>query len=611
MKCRLIIPLLLLPYIIFAQGVDSILIKNIYNRSLDFTEEKIDSLKYYAEFIEIESKRVGFFKGNLLSLRLKGVGEELQGNYQNAAAYYIESLEAARNIHSTEYEISALSDLSIMYSHLKRFDKAKEIYLESARLSTQRGDVINLISAYTNLGAIYSQLNLQDSAMIFLSEALALSKPYEGKTDFSSLYNNIGNVYYRNGSYGEALYFFTRNKLLHNGQHAITNLWVDYLNIADVFIEMKKYDSAVWYAEQSLQLALQLHSKAKESDSYSLLSKMYSRKGDYKKAFMYQQNWYALDTALVNGEINRSISSLQEKYNAKEREQQNFRLSADIEKEKIKSNAITYLALAAAIIASITAVFLVVKRSANKKLVAVNGLISRQNKKLAELNLEKNTLISMVSHDLSNPFASIRVWGNILQSDNENINDEQRMAIENIIALTQNGEQLITTILNVEKIETNQGAVQVEHINLKAVVENITNGFRPSARSKNVQLIFGSTEHSLYLMSDRQFITRICENLISNAIKFTPFGKHVLVDVIDERNSVAIRVTDEGVGIEKDDLLLLYSKYGKISSRPTNGEASTGLGLFIVKRLVDELNGEITCTSTVGRGSIFTVTLSK
>ncbi len=611
MKCRLIIPLLLLPYTIFAQRVDSNLIKKIYNRSLDFTEEKIDSLKDYAEFIETESKKIGFVKGNLLSLRLKGLGEELQGNYQNAAAYYIESLEAARDIHSTEYEISALSDLSIMYSHLKRFDKAKEVYLESARLSTQRGDVINLISAYTNLGAIYNQLNLQDSAMLFLREGLALSKPYEGKMDFSSLYNNIGNVYYRNGSYEEALVFFRRNKLVHNQQHAITNLWVDYLNIADVFVEMKKYDSAVWYAEQSLQLALQLHSKAKESDSYSLLSKLYSRKGDYKKAFMYQQNWYALDTALVNSEINRSISSLQEKYNAKEREQQNFRLSADIEKEKIKSNAITYLALAAAVIASITAVFLVVKRSANKKLVAVNGLISRQNKKLAELNLEKNTLISMVSHDLSNPFASIRVWGNILQSDNENLNDEQRMAIENIIALTQNGEKLITTILNVEKIETNQRAVLVEHINLKAVVENITDSFRPSARSKNVQLIFDSSEHSLYLMSDRQFITRICENLISNAIKFTPFGKQVRVDVTDERNSVAIKVSDEGVGIEKDDLPLLYSKYGKISSQPTNGEASTGLGLFIVKRLVDELNGEITCTSTVGRGSIFTVTLSK
>ncbi|MEO5996630.1 MAG: tetratricopeptide repeat-containing sensor histidine kinase [Chitinophagaceae bacterium] len=601
----------MLPFVAFSQQVDSNSIKRLYDHSLDFTEEKIDSLKYNAEFIGVQSKKNHFVKGNLLSLRLKGLAQELQGNYQDAVEYYLQCLEAARNIGSVEHEISALSDLSITYSQLKRFDKAREIYFESAHLSAKRGDVMNLITAYTNLGAIYNQLNLPDSAMLFLKEGLTISKLYEDKMDLSSLYNNIGNVYFLNGNYDKALEFFNQNKNHHLSQPSLTNLWIDYLNIADVLIEKKKFDSAAWYAEQSLQAALRLHSKAKESDSYSLLSKLYSRKGNYRKAFNYQQRWYAIDTALVNREINHSITGLQEKFNAKEREQQNFRLSAEIEKEKIKSNAITYLAIAAAIIASITAIFLVLKRSANKKLVKVNELISRQNKKLAELNFEKNSLISMVSHDLGTPFASIRMWGDVLQSANENLNDEQRKAIEKIIASTQNGEKLISTILDIEKIETDQPSVQLEHFNVKMLVENIVSSFIPVAAKKSIQLTFNSSDAPCFLLSDKQFVIRICENLFTNAIKFTHPGKRIWVSVIEEKNLASIQVKDEGVGINTDELPLLYSKYGKMSSRPTNGEVSTGLGLFIVKRLIDELNGEISCTSKVGKGSIFTVVLPK
>lgn len=610
-KCLLPILLLTIPLFTVGQQIDSTYLKSLYDRCLDFSEDKIDSLKYYASYIERQSKLIHFSKGDVLSLRLKGLHQELEYNYEKAVDFYLQSLEAARKIHGVEYETAALSDLSIVYSHLKRPDKAKEVYLESAHLSALRGDVKQLITVYTNLGAIYNQLSLPDSAMIFLKEGLRISKPFENKMDLSSLYNNMGNTYYRTSNFDEALSFFKKNKKYHLSNKRTADLWLDYLNIAEVLIEKKRYDSAAWYAESSLQLARELLSKGKESDSYSILSKLYSRKGEYKKAYFFKEKWYSIDTAIVNGEINRSITGLQERYDAKEREQQNLLLNIAIEREKLKNSTITYLAIAAGIIALIISIFLILKRNANKKLVQVNELITKQNKKLAELNYEKNFLISMVSHDLSSPFASIKMWGNVLQSDGANLNSDQRKAIDKIVTSTLNGEKLIRTILDVERAGTNQRSVHFENIDLRSMVADIVSGFIPDARKKDITLVFDGPSHPVYLISDQQFIIRICENLLSNAIKFTPEGRKVWINIFDEKLSASIQIKDEGQGISKADMPNLYSRYAKFSSRPTNGEASTGLGLHIVKRLVEELNGEISCTSIEGTGTTFTVTFKK
>ncbi|HEX5023997.1 MAG TPA: ATP-binding protein, partial [Agriterribacter sp.] len=106
-------------------------------------------------------------------------------------------------------------------------------------------------------------------------------------------------------------------------------------------------------------------------------------------------------------------------------------------------------------------------------------------------------------------------------------------------------------------------------------------------------------------------VRRICENLLSNAIKFTPRGKKVWVTLLDNVEKVHIKIQDEGVGIAKEDIPYLFSKYRKISSMPTEGEYSTGIGLSIVKRLVEESNGKIICESEPGKGSTFTITFQK
>ncbi|MEO5591863.1 MAG: tetratricopeptide repeat-containing sensor histidine kinase [Chitinophagaceae bacterium] len=593
------------------QQADTNYLKRLYDRCIDFDESKTDSLKICASIILKESARLHYDRGEVLSSRLNGIAEDLKGNYDSAIVYYFQSLDAARKLHAANYEEAALTDLAYVYVNTKQPARAKEMYLQSAKLAESENDLSSVITAYGNLGAIYNQLKQPDSALFFLNKGLAIAKPHEDKIDVSSFYSNMGNVYYEKKEYSKALGFFERNHALHVKDSNYADLWIDNLNIADVFIEMKNFDSGYVYAMQSLQMAQKMQARSKEADSYSMLSKLYFRKGDYKNAYEYQQKWYSIDTSLVNAGTNETIAGLQEKFNAKKREQDNQLLQSQVEKAHFRNKAITLLAVAAALIAVIISLLLIQKRKANKKLQYKNDFINRQNEKLAELNYEKNSLISIVSHDLSTPFAAIKMWLNILDDDTSNLTGEQKKAIERIRQSSGKGELLIRSILDVEKAETNQHRVELENFDLKVFVESIVGDFKPAASGKNIQLHFETPDKHVYLVSDKQLVSRICENLFSNAIKYSLPDKNVWISLSDTNDAVNIQVKDEGVGISKEELPNLFSKYSKISSRPTAGETSTGLGLSIVKRIVEELNGSVFCESEPGKGSLFTVVLKK
>jgi signal transduction histidine kinase len=600
-----------LPATVKPQQVDSNYLKALYDRCLDFDENKADSVEFYAGIILKEAARLKYDRGDVLFTRLKGLSQDLKGNYDSAIVYYLKSLDAARKLHALNYEIAALTDLAYIYVNIKQPSRARDMYLESATLAIKEGDIHSVITAYGNLGGIYNQLKQPDSALFFLNKGLAIAQPYEKKLDISSFYNNIGNVYFGKKENDKALFFFRKNYYRHLADSNHTDLWYDYLNIADVFIEKKNFDSAYLYAQQSLNLAGKLQARSKEADSYALLSRLYFKKEEYKNAYDYQQKWYSIDTSLVNEGTNNTIAGLQERFNAKQREQDNKLLQAQVEKAYLRNRAISFLAIAAGIIALLVAGSLIQKRRANKRLQQQNDLINRQNEKLAELNYEKNALISIVSHDLSTPFAAISMWTQVLQAGSGNLTEEQQKAIERIYQATGRGELLIRSILDVEKAETNQHKLQLENFDLKIFVESIVTDFRSSASQKNINLHFETADTHVYLISDKQLVSRICGNLFSNAIKYSAPGKNVWISLAGTHDAVSIKVKDEGVGIEKDELPNLFSKYSKISSLPTNGEASTGLGLSIVKRIVQELNGDVYCESEPGRGSLFTVVLKK
>jgi signal transduction histidine kinase len=613
-KCISLLLLLLITGTLTAQ-IDTVALRRTYYRAAHLTDA--DSVKYYADSISHLYPRNDNPEVNIMVLRLYGWYFENRGDFTSALNYYYRGLDSARKDNRVSFQTELLTDLAAVYtSDMKQPQKAKDIYQECVRLNTQLGDAHSLISNYANLGAIYNNLHLYDSALYFLNEGLRIGRPLEsgGKESLFEIYNNIGNSYYFLKRYDESINWFRLNyndDLRSQEPDRLQNLWFDALNMADSYTQKGAFDSAAKYGELSLQLARQQESRSKQSDSYQILAALAQRRGDYKKAYDYQRNWYSLDTALVNAETYKSIAELEQKYEARKKENEKLLLQAALDQQTFHKRILMLVALGFLLLSIAAGILSIIKRNANRQLQDTNALIVRQNERLSELNYEKNSLISIVSHDLSTPFASISMWQQLLQNDQENLSVSQKKALDRIGQATRYGENLIRHILDVEKAQTNQHKMQLENVDLRIFAETVIDEFSPAAAKKDIRLHLDCPDRAVYFLSDRQLLSRMLENLLSNAIKYTTAGKNVWISVSEERDAISLKVRDEGVGIQADELPHLFAKYSKISSRPTAGEPTTGLGLAIVKRICEELNGQISCESAPGIGSVFTVVLKK
>lgn len=185
------------------------------------------------------------------------------------------------------------------------------------------------------------------------------------------------------------------------------------------------------------------------------------------------------------------------------------------------------------------------------------------------------------------------------------LNDSQGKFLGLIRDSTRSGLDLISDLLDVSSLEVNREPTY-SSFRLSEFLHDRLNTFRQAAAAKEIalQLVEQNIDE---IYSDQDYLARILDNLISNAVKFSPRGSQVVLTAAMDNGSYIIKVKDKGPGFSEADRKFLFQKFKKLSARPTAGESSNGLGLAIVKILVDRLGGEIDLQTDLKTGSEFTV----
>jgi signal transduction histidine kinase len=249
------------------------------------------------------------------------------------------------------------------------------------------------------------------------------------------------------------------------------------------------------------------------------------------------------------------------------------------------------------------------KRKANRLLGTKNQEIQLQALQLSDLNVTKDKLLSIISHDVRGPLASLRGLINIICRGELT----QQEFIVNSVKLRQNLDSVqedLDNLLYWAQSQLNGLQINAEELNVRAIVSDKMKLFKDVAERKDLTIINDISEE-LTVVSDRNHMGLIVRNLLANAIKFNTRGGSIRIQekIIGER--VEISVTDSGVGIKSSDLNKLFNAQTHFSNLGTDQEKGVGIGLLLTKEFIEKSGGSIWVTSEVGKGSTFTFTAKR
>jgi signal transduction histidine kinase len=222
-----------------------------------------------------------------------------------------------------------------------------------------------------------------------------------------------------------------------------------------------------------------------------------------------------------------------------------------------------------------------------------------------ELNRAKDEFLANVAHELRNPLTSILAWTQMLQFKEE----ESRTALAAIESSTRMQAQLIDDLSDVARITAGKLAISRDRVLIQQILDNAITGARPSAEVRAIAIELSSFDESTTLTGDRLRLQQVFWNLLTNAIKFTPEGGRITIDVAVEDGSVRVTVCDTGRGISAEFLPRVFDRYAQEGSI-TNGHPGLGIGLSIARTIVELHGGSISASSGgENKGSAFEVTL--
>lgn len=238
------------------------------------------------------------------------------------------------------------------------------------------------------------------------------------------------------------------------------------------------------------------------------------------------------------------------------------------------------------------------------------GQISGDFKYLNKLEKMRSEFLGNVSHELKTPIFAIQGFLETLLNgaiDDESVN---KSYLQKAAAHTEKLNQLVTDLIDISMIETGQMRMSFRFFDLSAYLNEIHQDFLPMVKSKNLQFELSSVNPKLSVFGDKNRLTQVFSNLISNAVKYTDHG-HVKIEVTEFADFAQISVIDTGIGISEDDLPRVFERFYRVDKARSREMGGTGLGLSIVKHILERHQSKFELSSEMNNGTRFTFTLRK
>lgn len=555
--------------------------------------------EYYNESLKIRQK-LGDEKGIAAIYNKLGILHQTKGEFKEALKYQFKALKIYEAI-SFDYGTSyCLNNIAIIYYNLNKYDESLKFHKQSLLIKEKINDQSGISGSLSNIGNIYFSQKNYTEAITHFKKAERIQRERKELYYLASTLNNLGSCYKSLENYKEALKYITESYTIRLKLNDKVGQASCLLNTAQIQMHLNQFGPAIEMLKKGLAIALELGAKDELENYYQNLSEAHKATGDHKNALAFFKLRNAYRDSIYSEENNKQIAEMQTKYDTEKKEQQIALLTQEKKiNERInerKHHTLLFSSAGLGIALILVCIILFMYRQKETA-----------NKRLIQLDREKNEFLGIAAHDLKNPLQTIIGFCQ-MQADYFD-----KLSKEKILKYSQNIEvsarrmiELINNLLDINAIEQGKIRSHPEFFDLYEQVTKTLSNFEYAAHQKNIQLVLDRKD-SLTVTTDRYMVSQVFENLLSNAIKYSPSGKKIFVDLFSDQQMAGFSIKDEGPGMNEEDKRKMFGKFTRLSARPTGGESSNGLGLSIVKKLTDLIGGNITCESESGAGCCFVV----
>ncbi len=504
------------------------------------------------------------------------------------------------------------NNLALIFAALDRNNKAKEYYMAALELLEGHEEAEReKLSVYYNLSRL----------------PLPLEEKYEWYEKGISLARKLNNAF------GIQMFLTIEADLLNREQKYVEALAVVepmykdstirasvikanmLMHMTEAYKGLNRWKEAEQYGLELLQLGEATQSMEITQFAREKLLAVYNAQGRSEEYRRIAIDYYPAKDSLKQKNIQQQIAFLDAELEDLEQKQQIRELDASLKHKEVQRRWLLLVACLSVIIFSLIIYLrnrqLVAQRRLTEQKQKTAEEFARLNKELKSLDAMKSRFFSNISHELRTPLTLIKVPLEEGLKQHQGTIDK---GLETTIKTAYNNAGKLTDfveeLLELSQIEAGKIFSEKTPTNLHLYLDQLFTAFESGAKVKNLQYQFeNQLPKNVWVLIDKKFISKIVNNLLGNALKFTPFGGKVTLKAAIDNNQLFLSVTDTGRGIAKEDLPHIFDRYFQSKNKELTTAGGYGIGLALVKELVGIMNGQLTVESEWGKGSTFSMSV--
>lgn len=541
--------------------------------------------------------------GGVVSYNM-GLVYNKMGNWNAAIERYFKLIEHAENVGNHAWQGSGWQSIGNAYINLKDNQQAKDAFRNALRLATSQGYKRQEADARRGLGRVLIEENQLDSAKGYFESALEIQSSLGRKTGIALNLKSLGEISQKRGQYEEALKYQTQVAEIYEELQRPLAIAMALVRIGETRLLMDDLSSSESYLIRGYEMLKDYNSLTQLYVTTELLAELYGKKGVYDKAYAFQRLHSVYQDSLLNDNKLKEIGQLEAQFQFEQEKQQLLfdqereRLQLEQENELIR---VQMLSVAGGLILLVIASVFIIRAYRSK---------DRANQKLQQLDQFKTRFFANINHDFRTPLTLMQGYIHRLSTNEDDyLTTQSRSDLENLSNNTITLKEMTNEIQNLILLEEGKLHLKFRAVDLKDYLHRQVLMFESMAEMSGIDLKFESQLKKLEIHLDTSHFEKILFNLISNAFRFTPEGGNITVQIQEAKEAAIIEVSDTGKGIAQEDLPNIFDRFYQSPLNEYRSKEGFGIGLAVVRELVELHGGSISAKSQIDQGTIFTITL--